>query len=169
MNIPCPDCRALHWDAEKTRDSRMNDFKFGICCNHGKVVLPEHENPPSLLRYLLSQNSTQAREFRLHIRQYNSALAFTSVGFKPDMAVMDSHGIYTFRINGELHHLSGSLLPSEGQEPRYAQLYIHDPSSALQQRVARNSQCNPRTMASLQTMLQGSHFYAGLFKICCRS
>ena len=35
-------------------------------------------------------------------------------------------GIYTFRIKGALCHKIGSLLPLEGEEPKFAQLYVTD-------------------------------------------
>jgi len=33
---------------------------------------------------------------------------------------------YVFHINGQIHHLIGSLIPKQGQAPQYAELYIFD-------------------------------------------
>jgi len=33
---------------------------------------------------------------------------------------------YVFHINGQIHHLIGSLIPEQGQAPQYAELYIFD-------------------------------------------
>src|SRR3982074_1746103 len=46
-------------------------------------------------------------------------------------------GIYTFRIKGALCHKVGSLLPSEGEQPKFAQIYItdSDPSQQIQRRL----------------------------------
>jgi len=57
---------------------------------------------------------------------------------------------YAFKINGELHHLSGALLPVEGQQPAYAQLYVHDPMEALNIRGNRNENLLPQIMTELQ-------------------
>jgi hypothetical protein len=34
--------------------------------------------------------------------------------------------IYTFHIKGALYHRIGSLLPAEGEQPKFAQIYIAD-------------------------------------------
>ena len=39
---------------------------------------------------------------------------------------MNAAGVYTFRIQGALHHSMGSLLPSPGKRPRFAQVYMFD-------------------------------------------
>jgi len=33
---------------------------------------------------------------------------------------------YVFHINGQIHHLIGSLIPEQGQAPQYVELYIFD-------------------------------------------
>ncbi|THH13903.1 hypothetical protein EW146_g6364 [Bondarzewia mesenterica] len=58
----------------------------------------------------------------------------------------------------------GSLLPSEGQQPAYAQLYINDPDTALAARTARNPNLNPVIMSDLQAMLHDTHPYVPLYK-----
>jgi len=83
---------------------------------------------------------------RKHICQYNAAFAFTSVGVKIDHTVTSSSGPYAFKINGELHHLFGALLPEEGQQPMYAQLYVHDPAEALNIRGNQDDNLLPQIM-----------------------
>ena len=39
---------------------------------------------------------------------------------------MNAAGVYTFRIQGALHHSMGSLLPPPGERPRFAQVYMFD-------------------------------------------
>ena len=60
--------------------------------------------------------------------------AFASLGVKIDNAITNAPGPYCFRISGELHHLSGSLLPEAGENESYAQIYIHDPADQLDMR-----------------------------------
>ena len=76
----------------------------------------------------------------------------------------EGSGLYSFKINGELHHLTGTLLPEGQDEPMYAQLYVHDPAEAL--RIC--GWCNPGLdsviMTELQAMLHQTHPYVPLYK-----
>jgi hypothetical protein len=71
-----------------------------------------------------------------------------------------------YKIKGELHHVTGTLLPSLGQTPMYSQLYIHDPDSALNHRMAnRNNLTLDRgTMQTLQDMLYRHHISVQLYR-----
>ena len=101
-----------------------------MCCYSGKVSIPVLQPPPPELSNLLS--SEQGKDFRHHIRNYNNALAMTSVGRKLDNSINRlGGGPYSFRLHGELIHRVGSLLPPEGQPPVYAQLYLCDSAQAL--------------------------------------
>ena len=82
-------------------------------------------NPPPFLQNILEGDDKQSIEFQDNIRQYNMALAFTSLGVKEDRLV-NRRGGWVFRISGELCHLIGSLRPHEDRPPKYAQLYIYD-------------------------------------------
>jgi len=67
--------------------------------------------------------------FQQNIRSYNNSVAFTSLGAKLDRAItdtMNAAGIYTFRIQGALHHSIGTLLPPPGERPRFVQVYLYD-------------------------------------------
>ena len=131
MNLQCPQCHALHFAAEKLSKSTRNELKFGMCCLTGQVNLPPFPPAPRHLRDLFDGTSPHALEFKTNIHQYNSAFAFTSLGVNVDHSVVAGSGPYSFRISGELHHLSGALLPPPGQAPVFAQVYIHDPQEQL--------------------------------------
>ncbi|GJE95688.1 ATP-dependent DNA helicase [Phanerochaete sordida] len=165
MNVQCPECSALHWDAEKTSDSRVLHPEFGICCDHGLVRLPALQPPPSPLRTLLTDpTSDDAIEFRQHIRRYNNALAFTSLHAKIDDRVPNTgRAPYVFRIHGQLCHMISSL-ETPDDDPKYCQLYIYDGQEALQIRNSRNSDLSNDTMAALQQMLLEHHRYAPIFR-----
>jgi hypothetical protein len=163
MNIPCSRCHALHWAAEQVRHESLG-LGFGICCDHGMVRLPSFPDPPAELRELLDGTDPASREFREKIRRYNAALAFTSLGVEVDEAINCRPGPYVFRIHGELCHRVGSLLPSAGQQPSYAQLYIHDPHEALNQRMQRNPNLARATMEKLQNLLTRTHRYADIYQ-----
>ncbi|KAI0091064.1 hypothetical protein BDY19DRAFT_877339, partial [Irpex rosettiformis] len=137
---------------------------FGFCCNDGLIHLPSFEQPPFTLMRLFDDETPQAREFRLNIRQYNAALAFTSLGVHMDEHINSGSGPYVFRIHGELCHRIGSLLPVPGHEPQYAQLYIHDPQMALNLRMRRNTNVRADTMELLQRVLADNHDYAAIYQ-----
>src|SRR5437016_7311240 len=164
MNIECPFCRALHWmDERVSHTSAPNHIEFGMCCEHGKLKLPALQVPPSPLLRLFVENSPSGKEFRQNIVQYNAALAFTSMGVDIDRSIL-SGGPPVFRIHGELTHLSGSLLPEDGAQPSYAQLYIYDPKEAYQCRILRNDNLSLNTMKTLQQLIEDSNRYHPLYQ-----
>ena len=164
MSEVCEWCRALHWPDERISKSTLTSPRFGTCCAHGQVRLPLLNDPPAVLKQLYTSSDPQARNFRDQIRQYNAALAFTSLGVNIDDSVNRGAGPYVFKINGELCHRSGSLLPTPGMEPVYAQLYIHDPHEALDVRMNRNANLDRNTMSALQQVVLDNHFYVGIYQ-----
>ncbi|KAJ3725372.1 hypothetical protein C8R42DRAFT_718884 [Lentinula raphanica] len=146
-------CGALHWAKESHVALAIHGPGFGMCCKHGEVDLLLLRRPPEYLLRLLTSNDHQAKEFREHIVQYNSALAFTSVGVSVDDEVNHwSHGPPVFRIHSELKHFSGLLLPCEGKAPSYTQLYILDPHATLVYCMHHNGNLQHDTMENLQTV-----------------
>ena len=85
----------------------------------------------------------------------------TSVGVKIDNSVTRQSGLYYFKIQRELHHLTGALLPHGDQTPMYAQIYILDTAEQLNVRRANNHNLDPVVMDNLQTMLLDNHPYIG--------
>ena len=167
MIISCSHCHALHWKDESLSHSTIANPKFGMCCLQGKISLPPlHPAPRELLGLLTSQDPL-GRSFRLHIRNYNSALAMTSVGRTVNHSInQGGGGPYTFVLQGQLSHQAGSLLPPEGEPPRYAQLYIYDTDVALDHRMQHpaNAQLDRPTLATLQDMLYRVHSGVQLYK-----
>ncbi|CAN0900841.1 ATP-dependent DNA helicase PIF1 [Linum grandiflorum] len=70
---------------------------------------------------------------------------------------MNSRGPYSLVLNGENYHYMGSLLPAEGQPPRYSQLYVHDPTSEDSYRLASvggaAKKLHPTLITNLKEML----------------
>ena len=114
MESVCVYCLALRW--RKEIDS--------MCCSEGRVRLPLLDAPPEPLRGLLLGTSTNAKKFRQHLRQYNSALTLCSMWVKVDDTL--TRGVSQFRISGAVYHRLGSPLPAVGQPPQFAQVYIFD-------------------------------------------
>ncbi|KAJ3674043.1 hypothetical protein LUZ60_006035 [Juncus effusus] len=61
--------------------------------------------------------------------------AFTSSGAKVDEHTSRSSGPYVYRIHGENYHLMGSLVPTDGCSPQFAQLYVYDTENEIDNRV----------------------------------
>ena len=163
MAIRCAHCDALHWIEERITSSPRTRPIFTACCSSSKVSLPPLAQPPSPLRDLLEGQTPEAKQFRNHIRKYNNAFAFTSVGAKIDQS-MACGGVYTYRLQGELHHLMGSLLPSDGETPKFAQMYIHDTRMQEDCRLNFTKELHPNILHHLQRMLQDVNPYAQLYE-----
>jgi hypothetical protein len=96
---------------------------------------------------------------------YNSVLAFTSLSAKVDESVTGGTGLYSFRIQGELYHKYGSLCPTEGQQPQFAQLYIYDTKHEHQNHHAVMPLLDPTTLDRLLTMMYNINPYVEVFKM----
>ena len=154
-------------DEHLSKSSLINP-KFGMCCYQGKILLPPVQHPPIELYHLLTSQEPPAKKFCQHIRNYNNALAMTSVGRKLDDSLnRQGGGPYSFRLHGELIHRAGSLLPQEGHAPVYAQLYIHDNAEQADEYHAANAwnaSLHRPTLRELQDMLWRSHPGVTLYK-----
>ncbi|GJV81517.1 DNA helicase PIF1, ATP-dependent [Tanacetum coccineum] len=75
-------------------------------------------------------------KFRDQIRIYNSMFCFTSFGAKIDHSINKGRAPYTFRINGQNYHRMGTLLPQEGIQPKFAQLYFFDTQNEVRNRTS---------------------------------
>lgn len=60
---------------------------------------------------------------------------FTSMGGKIDRSLNVGTAPPIFRINGQNFHRIGSLLPLDGEQPKFAQLYIHDTQHEIENRI----------------------------------
>jgi hypothetical protein len=125
------------------------------------VVIPPYKPQPEPLASLarFDDNST-SRSFMHNITQYNCLFVFTSMRVNIDNSVNDGCGPPVFKINGQVHHRIGSLLPTDGTSPKYIQLYIYDTTNEVKNRmkclnngetVAEN--LNPSIVQGLMKML----------------
>lgn len=139
MTYQCEFCHALLWFNERAKkcQTRMIGKNFSICCLRGKVVLPKLREPPSAMKFLFfDKMSPYFKNFQDYIRQYNNMFSFTSMGGRINHSINNGRGPYTFCLSGINYHSIGDLLPPEGQTPVYSQLYIHDTSNEIDNRIA---------------------------------
>ena len=121
MNVKCDHCRALKYLKETP----------AFCCGNGKVVLSPYPRPPQELMDLWLGDESKARLFREHAKSINNAVCLSSIqvrqrqfdGFNPSVI-----------FQGKVKHRAGPLIPDDGEVPRFAQLYVHDPSMETSQR-----------------------------------
>ena len=93
------------------------------------------KQPPELLKKLITNQHPKSASFIDNIRRYNSMFAFTSMGAKQDTSINVGRGPYCYRIQGENYHLTGTLLPKQGKEPKFSQLYIFDTENEIKNRM----------------------------------
>nr|XP_028954994.1 uncharacterized protein LOC114823729 [Malus domestica] len=136
-NCQCQYCGALFWSTEQSaKNASSYTLQFTTCCMSQKVKFPRVKPTPPYLDDLLNpKNSRNSLQFKTNIRSYNSMMVLTSMGAKVDASINKGRGPYVFKINSQVHHLMGSLLPLEGENPKFAQLYIHDTQNEVSNRI----------------------------------
>lgn len=137
--ISVPVVALFFWHAERVgKDTRGAGvtISYNKCCKAGKVkilkFLPRPEPLASLTRF---DGAPLSNKFMKNIRPYNCLFSFTSMGANIDRAMNDGRGPPVFKICGQVHHRIGSLLPPEGVEPKFIQLYVYDTSNEVRNRL----------------------------------
>lgn len=73
----------------------------------------------------------------------------------------------TFKVQGQIYHRMGSLLPVENEEPKYLQIYFMGQSDDIEQ-VQHRRRCNPETkqrvVCELQEMFHNTNQLVRTFK-----
>lgn len=156
----CPKCKAQMWNEERNnKASKKSAPTFSICCKDGKIQLPPERPPPPFLASLLN-GSEKSAHFKLNIRHYNSIFQFTSIGGKVDRKINNGGGPYCFKLNGQNHHMIGSLKPKEGETPKFCQLYVYDTDNEIQNRlqaVPGSDELDPEIVSGLLQMLDANN------------
>lgn len=95
-------------------------------------------------------------------------MAFTSLGANVDETVANNaHGVYSLRVLGEIYHLLGALLPSEGQRPQYAQVYMYDGDDLVDAQMHNVAGLDREVLRLLNNLLRRHNPYARTFKMAC--
>lgn len=116
MDKECQHCHALKFHNEAP----------GICCASGKVVLPPLTTPPEPLQSLIAGASNESKLFLRKIRKFNSCFQMTSFGAtKVHDHTSDGRNFEsTFKIQGQVYHQIGSLMPMPNETPKFLQIYF---------------------------------------------
>jgi hypothetical protein len=127
-NYTCKYCDAMFWYDERNKTDSIKNKRilYSNCCKYGEIKIPRYNEPPQFLSMLIHHRENNlSNHFYQKIRQYNSIFAFTSMGANIDKTINKGDSPYVFRINGQIHHRIGSLLPeTDNTKPKFAELYI---------------------------------------------
>ena len=137
MDVECDYCGALKFPKETPT----------TCCSGGKVALPPFPRHPEALMNLWTGADTRSRLFRENSRIINNAVCLSSLtvternpgGFNPSVV-----------FQGQVKHRAGALLPAEGEDAKYAQLYVFDAALESTQRFQNMNMYIPRTTSPAQ-------------------
>ena len=115
-----------------------------ICCCGKNLALATifREPAPEPINTMLAgfQLPPRTKQFRDHIRAYNSALQMASSGIH---VASPRQGISMIAVTGAIYHLLGPLLANTPEQAKFAQLYIIDSHAhQLHQRIAAFGQGN---------------------------
>ncbi|CAF1558848.1 unnamed protein product [Rotaria magnacalcarata] len=153
MTDVCAHCEAYKWPGEAP----------GMCCSNGKVKLSPLKPPPEPLESLMSGTTSESKHFLENIRQYNSCFQMTSFGASEK--VFESGFRPTFKVQGQVYHRVGSLLPSSDEEPKFLQIYfMGDERKQADRRCKTNPGTRGDIVMKLQQMLHQYNTYVHSFK-----
>lgn len=108
--------------------------------------------------------TADSKHFLSKIRKYNSCFQMTSFGATK---VVRNNFMPTFRVQGQIYHQMGSMLPVPDANHRFLQIYFMrqaDDNDQVQQRRQYNSGTNHRIVAELQVMFHGNNQLVNTFK-----
>nr|XP_016854857.1 PREDICTED: uncharacterized protein LOC107983913 [Anolis carolinensis] len=94
----------------------------GLCCKSGKVALPPLQQPPDELLSYMSGSTSESKHFLQNIRRNNSCFQMTSFG--TTSVVGERSFPTTFRVQGQVYHTAGSMMPLPDQSPKFLQIFF---------------------------------------------
>ena len=148
MEKRCDHCGALRFKGETK----------GSCCSAGKVLPEPFPRPPEKIMNFWNSNEGLGKVLKTYSREINNALALSSIqvklkrfsGFTPSVI-----------FQGKVVHHTGTLMPKEGETPKFSQLYLCDPNLEHSQRFQnmvlpeRISSKDKNNLKKLLSLLQG--------------
>lgn len=153
MDKVCLHCHALKFAKESP----------GMCCSNGKVVLPTMIEPPEPLQSYISGAHPISKHFLQNIRNYNSCFQMTSFG--ATNIINNAGYMPTFKVQGQIYHRIGSLLPLPNDDAKFLQIYFTGNEAAeVEQRCAISTEVRREIVSSLQAMLHEHNSLIRLFK-----
>ncbi|KAL4134836.1 hypothetical protein QTP88_006539 [Uroleucon formosanum] len=147
MNQKCNFYNALKWKGE-TPD---------MCCNIGKTQLDPLQPPPEPLRSLLEGNHPDHDHFINRTWKYNSCFQMPSFGVKQ---IVEEGFMPIFKVQGQVYHLYGSLIPNTQENPQFLQIYfVGEDEEEVQLRCSLYPEVKQALVKQLQNMLHTENKY----------
>jgi len=113
MDQVCNKCKALKFKGETP----------GMCCSNGKIRLDDLNMSLDTPLYTLLQGySEESKQFLKNIRKYNACFQMTSFGTTAQ--IQEPGFMPVFKIQGQVYHKYGSLLPPSDEIPTFLQVYF---------------------------------------------
>ena len=96
-------------------------------------------------------------QFLKNARAYNNLFALASLGYGEE--VRQQGFSPTYSVRGKIYHRIGSLLPQDGDAPKFAQLYFHDTDNEIENRMSIMSALDQQTVEVIQETLHDCNPY----------
>lgn len=129
----------------------------GFCCGKGTIKLTSYRMPATL-KNLYMGNDAESKHFQTYIRTYTNLFAFTSLGVNYDRDLAKRNcGIYTFKVQGQMHHLIDSLYPRK-TKARNLQLYFFDNMNEIENRMACSDKLHESIVIELMNVLKDNPY-----------
>ncbi|XP_026467790.1 uncharacterized protein LOC113371378 [Ctenocephalides felis] len=153
MSIICQHCKALKYNGESA----------GLCCAGGKVKLPQLVPPPDPLHSLIFGMTNDSKHFLSNIQKYNNCFQMTSFGAPH---IVQNNFMPTFKVQGQIHHLLGALLPLPDVDHQFLQIYfLGNQDAEVNTRCTHNPSVKRSVVQQLQTFLHRNNCLVNLFKV----
>ena len=156
MELKLPEMvQCVHCHAEKFAGESKN-----LCCSNGQANLTPYSLPDEFMAPI--RNS---RKYLRYLRAMNAAFGISSVGgIKVDKKV--NKGLQqTYRAAGSIHQAFGALHPDAGEDRKFAQLYMNDPTDQDDARDARFDCLKKKDIKLVRNLLETYNPYVQLFKL----
>ncbi|XP_076299348.1 uncharacterized protein LOC143218189 [Lasioglossum baleicum] len=153
MTNLCFHCHALKFKKESP----------GMCCSNGKINLPPLVEVPEPLLTYVAGVTRESKHFLQHIRKYNSCFQMTSFG--ATNIVRYSNFMPTFKVQGQVYHQIGSLLPVTDGDPQFLQIYFMDNvEEEVDRRCTFSAVTDRRIIAELRALFHENNCLVRDFK-----
>ena len=153
LHVKCQNCGALKFNKETD----------GLCCSKGNVKLDAFPQLQPFLQHLYEGTDNEGKHFLSNIRKYNCAFQMTSFGCNE---IMTAGFNPSFRIQGQVCHLIGSIVPTAGESPKFAQIYfIDNRESEIAARCSIVDGLRPEIVSSINELLIDNDSYVEVFKL----
>lgn len=152
MNFLCPYCGAYKFEKEPP----------GMCCSNGKIDLPPLIAPPEPLLEYISGETKISKHFLNNLPSYNGCVNMTSFGATKKC---NEGFMPTYKIQGQIYHTIGSLLPLvEGNEQFLQVYFLGNASNEADKRLEHTNGLNREIILNIQNLLHKHNQLINIFK-----